>query len=173
MALVFQYGSNTLLSRINSERRLSGDAQLVGETKTVKSYDFVFDIWGKSNNCAAADIISNGSKQIWGVIYKIPNWLISRETSGDRKSLDAIEGESSNYSRVTIEVELIPGVEPDDRVITYVGKKQDQNIKTSFEYSSLIIRGLRSHEIPEEYINYIKQQISLNNPSLEPRIRQM
>lgn len=173
MSIVFQYGSNTLPSRINSEDRLHGDAQVLGKTKTAKSYDFVFDIWSNTNNCAAADIISGGSTQIWGVLYRIPDFLISRRTSGKQKSLDAIEGESSNYSRVTIEVELISGIETNDQVITYIGKNRKQNIKTNFEYSSLIIRGLHLNDIPVEYINYVKQQIIDNNPELEPSIENL
>ena len=58
-------------------------------------------------------------------------------------------------------------VKPD--AITYVVKdtERKQGIKTSLEYASHILAGLKEHEVPEEYIEYVKMRIALNNPSLK------
>ncbi len=57
MTYVFQYGSNTLPSRFNSEDRLRGDARSLGAVYTEDEFELDFDVWSVSNQCAAADII--------------------------------------------------------------------------------------------------------------------
>jgi len=162
-----------LISRLNSENRLRGDAILVASAQTVNNYELVFDIWSNSNDCAAADILPDRGRRIWGVVYRIPERLISRYTAGSRKSLDAIEGEGSNYSRVNIDVEIkVPELKA-EKVITYVGKNRGEGIKTSYKYTSFIFRGLREHRILEDYIDYVKMQVTENNPDLAKQIRNL
>lgn len=57
MVYVFQYGSNTLSSRLNSETRLRGDARPIGAVYTEANFELDFDVWSDTNNCAVADII--------------------------------------------------------------------------------------------------------------------
>ncbi len=102
MAIVFQYGSNMSTSRLNSSDRLCGDARPIGIAKTFECYEFDFTVWSKSNNCSAADIVPVKGRNIWGVLYEIPEKLLSCKTCRDRKSLDAIEGEGTNYLRTEI-----------------------------------------------------------------------
>jgi hypothetical protein len=104
MPLVFQYGSKTSFKRLSSESRLKGDALRVGIAFTEGDYGLVFDIFSKTNDCAAADIVSGSGRQIWGVLYEIPDVLIKRDPSGNRKSLDQIEGEGTNYKRIIISI---------------------------------------------------------------------
>src|SRR5438045_3551831 len=92
MALVFQYGSNTSSGRLNSDDRLRGDARDLGLVRTQASFELHFDVWSETNKCAAADIREDSVRQIFGVLYEIPDYLMSRTTSGARKSLDEIEG---------------------------------------------------------------------------------
>lgn len=56
MALVFQYGSNTSGTRLNSQDRLRGDAKDLGLVCTEAPFELDFDVWSTSNACAAADI---------------------------------------------------------------------------------------------------------------------
>jgi hypothetical protein len=88
MALVFQYGSNARSERLNANDRLCGDARPVGIAHTQDYYELDFTVWSKKNKCAAADIVPGSGRKIWGVLYEIPDYLIRRETSGKRKSLD-------------------------------------------------------------------------------------
>jgi hypothetical protein len=92
MALVFQYGSNTSSRRINSDDRLHGDAKSLGLAFTVGQYDLGFTVWSKGNNCAAVDLVRARNRKVDGVLFEIPDHLLSKETSGERRSLDQIEG---------------------------------------------------------------------------------
>jgi gamma-glutamylcyclotransferase (GGCT)/AIG2-like uncharacterized protein YtfP len=164
MAYVFQYGSNTLSSRLNSEDRLRGDARSVGAVYTEDDFELDFTVSSISNQCAAADIVSAGGRKIWGVVYEIPDHLISRETSGDRKSLDAIEGRK--YERRNISLRYSDGSPVDKTVITYVVREREGGIQTSINYCQKIIAGLRENNVPEEYIEYVKGRCVANNPNL-------
>jgi AIG2 family protein len=166
MAYVFQYGSNTLPSRFNSADRLRGDAQSLGAAYTEEEFELDFDVWSRGNECAAADIISGRGRRIWGVLYEIPDHLINRETSGNRKSLDAIEGRK--YERRTIAVMYPDGAPVDEEVITYVVLENEKrnDIQTSAKYCGYIIAGLREHNVPDEYIEYAKARMITNNPGL-------
>ncbi|MEK9138018.1 MAG: hypothetical protein AAB393_12905, partial [Bacteroidota bacterium] len=92
MAFVFQYGSNSSSRRLNSVGRLRGDARSLGLAQTVGQYDLGFTVWSKTNQCAAADLVRAHGRHVWGVLYDIPDYLLSRGTAGSRRSLDAIEG---------------------------------------------------------------------------------
>jgi len=104
MALVFQYGSNCSESQINSKDRLCGDAEFVAIAETVDDYQLAFDVWSTKRECAASDIVARLGSKVWGVLYEVPDYLIDRKTAAtkNRKSLDAIEGEGTNYKREPI-----------------------------------------------------------------------
>lgn len=154
-------------SRINSPDRLCGDARFVCIAHTTDRYEFEFTAWSKSNNCAASNIHPNSAgRQIWGVVYEIPDYLIKRETAENRKSLDAIEGEGSNYRRVNISLKKPDEVDFSDHVITYVALNRIHDIRTSAEYVGHIIRGSREHNLPTDYISYLKTRIAENDANL-------
>ena len=170
MPIVFQYGSNTSATRLNSAGQLNGAASVIGVARTLDNYDLDFTVWSNTNKCAAADIVPDGNIQIWGVLYEIPENRIYRNLSGDKKSLDAIEGEGKNYERINIQV--LPNNEPDNIItaITYVVLNRVQNIETSPEYASEIINGLKSHEIPHDYLEYVQNRILQNNRALHGKL---
>src|SRR2546428_8306047 len=168
MAIVFQYGSNCDSQWINSSDRLCGDANFVGIASTVGNFELDFTVFSKTNNCAAADIVPPSGRSIWGVLYEIPDHLIKRETAGPRKSLDAIEGESTNYQRTTIDVKRRDGTTTP--AITYIAKARRVGLKTSLKYVEHIIKGLRAADAPNDYIDYVKQRVVENNPGLKKSI---
>ena len=168
MALVFQYGSNAHSERLNADDRLRGDARPVGIACTTDIFELDFNVWSKGNGCAAADLVPGAGRSIWGVLYEIPGYLIRRETSGNCKSLDAIEGEGTNYQRV--EIALIDSVGESITALTYVVINKVSALRTSLEYASHIVIGLREHNVPSEYIDYVKARIVANNPSLKDGI---
>lgn len=166
MALVFQYGSNADSARLNSNDRLRGDAQQVGIAYSEDNFELDFTVWSAGNNCAGADIVPGSGRKIWGVLYEIPDHLIRRDTSGDRRSLDAIEGEGVNYKRVPISLRRADGNAVEQEVITYVVVNKQSGIQTSLEYARHIVVGLRMHNVPDEYIGYVKGRIIANNSAL-------
>lgn len=170
MALVFQYGSNMSTERLNSVNRLNGFAKFKAIAYTKDKYDLVFDIWSNTNKCAAADIIYGSGRTIWGVIYEIPNELIERDKTNQKKTLDGIEGEGSNYEKAQISLFSSDGKAIQESVITYTGLCRNHDIKTSFDYVINILRGLKEHNMPNDYVEYVKRQINGNNSELESLI---
>ncbi len=167
VALVFQYGSNMSVARLNGADRLGGDAKAISIARTVELFDLVFSVWSKGNDCAAADLLqSHTGRNIYGVLYEIPDFLLSRDTAKEkgRKSLDTIEGEGTNYVRAMIDVVTNDGVTV--RALTYFVKNKQANLKTSAAYVSHIVAGLREHNMPEEYCQYVRSKIVENNGDL-------
>ncbi len=171
MAIVFQYGSNAESDRLNSINRLKGDARCIGMAYTDGDFELDFTTWSEGNQCAAADIVSGPGRKIWGVLYEVPDQLIKRETSGSRKSFDAVEGK--NYQRVGINLRHPDGSPVTEHVITYVVKERQPNIRTSLDYVKHIIKGLRDNDAPDEYIEYVKKRATDNNPDLRPDIKEL
>lgn len=117
--------------------------------------------------CAAASIreVQHG-RRIFGVVYDIPDELVDRNSakySGNR-SLDAIEGEGTNYVRIHINVFHVHGLS--DTMATYVAKHDDRDKQTSYEYACHILSGIEEHNIPDEYRNYVISCILKSNPTL-------
>lgn len=169
MALVFQYGSNMSVARLNHADRLAGDAKPIGIATTVEPFELAFTVWSKTNTCAAADIIPDkAGRNIYGVVYDIPDFLLSRESAKkeNKKSLDAIEGEGANYIRKTIQLIKTDGGQLS--AITYVVKEPSTGHKTSMAYVQHILDGLKEHAMPDEYRQYVVSRIIQNNPGLQP-----
>lgn len=170
MALTFQYGSNTSSGRLNSYDRLRGDARPVGIAYTEDDFELEFSVWSQTNQCATADIVPGSGRKIWGVVYEVPDNLIKRETSGIRKSLDSIEGEGHNYRRISIALRHPNGLPYEQEVIAYVARYRQNGLYTSLEYARHIIKGLREHNVPDEYIEHVKEQVIRNNPQIRKNI---
>lgn len=171
MAVVFQYGSNMSIARLNHSERLAGDAKPIGMARTVQSYELSFTVWSKNNNCAAATIDPTPKgRSIYGVVYEIPDTLITRESAkkNGRRALDAIEGEGSNYTRATIEVIAKDGATVS--ALTYLGKDVKSDVKTSLAYVQHMLCGLEESGMPREYREYVSSRIIQNNPGLRGKL---
>lgn len=170
MALVFQYGSNCSESQFNGPDRLCGDAKFVAIAETVDDYQLAFDVWSTRRGCAASDIVPSPGNKVWGVIYEVPDFLMSRDTARKqkRKSLDAIEGEGTNYTRQLITVKSAAGDVLN--AITYRVIHPTPGISTSIEYVGYIVRGLREHGVGAEYIAKVKAIANANNPAIAAEV---
>jgi hypothetical protein len=164
--LVFQYGSNTSTARLNGKARLQGAASSLGLALTRDDYELSFSYWSADNGCAAADLTPGRGRQIYGVVYEIPEEWIYREKGGDRVTLDEIEGESTAYRRASIEVFLFELPEKAVSAITYLVKNPQQDLLTDIHYVEHIVRGLREHDAPPEYVEYVKERALASNPEL-------
>lgn len=165
--LVFQYGSNMSSRRLNSPDRLAGDAKRIGNAKTSDSYRLCFPVWSKTNNCAAASISPDpDGHPIFGVLYEIPSSLVYREEAKaiKRKSLDAIEGEGTNYIQRDIKVIQLDGTAIS--AVTYLAKETGPDLKTSADYASHILTGLEENDMPPAYRAYVASRITQSNPEL-------
>jgi gamma-glutamylcyclotransferase len=167
MALIFQYGSNMSTARLNHSDRLAGDATPKCLAKTIEMYELVFSVWSKTNKCAAADIDKTKSgRDVYGVVYEIPDHLLARETAKlhGRRSMDAIEGEGTNYVRQRIELESADGSRLS--AITYVVKEPKTDIQTQLHYVQHIFDGIEEHGFPVEYRKYVAKKVIANNSAL-------
>jgi len=166
MTLVFQYGSNCSETEMNSPMRLCGDAKFVDTAETVEDYELAFDVQSTSRGCAASDIIRKEGGKVWGVLYEVPDYLIQRETAKarKRKSFDQIEGEGTNYKREMIQVRRPNG--DIATALTYTVVIPKPGLKTNVNYVGHIVRGLRDHKVPNEYIAKVKAIAATNNPEI-------
>jgi hypothetical protein len=163
MALVFQYGSNTSSARLNGGNRLRGDAADLGLVCTRQPYELVFDVWSEQNECAAADIRPGSGRPIWGVLYEIPDYLVAGPAPG-RRTLKQIEG--PHYAQTMIGIQRPDGTQIDGDVITFTVREPRAGLRTSLEYATHILTGLREHGAPQEYLAYVTRQITNNNAEL-------
>jgi gamma-glutamylcyclotransferase len=173
VALIFQYGSNTSTARLNGSERLQGAAGSLGLAITRDDYHLGFTYWSQKINCAAADLIPGTGRKIYGVVYEIPEERIYRDKGGGLMTLDEIEGESTAYRRTTIEVFLVELPEKPVTATTYVVKNPQEGLRTDLRYVEHIFRGLREHDAPEEYVDYVKQRTMANNPELVAGVRDL
>jgi len=169
--LVFQYGSNTSAERLNSPERLAGAAVAVGLAQTVLKYRIAFTYRSKANDCGVADLIPDDvtGRHVLGVAYFIPEERIFRGHGVHSKTLDQIEGEGTAYRRIEIEVLLPDGART--RALTYVVLTPEINHPTSVQYVEYIITGLRRHDAPREYLEYIVACASESCPELTQSFR--
>jgi hypothetical protein len=58
-------------------------------------------------------------------------------------------------------------------VVTYVIREPGATRPTSPEYADHILNGLREHDAPKEYRDYVKERIRLSNPSLAAGIENL
>ena len=151
MAIVFQYGSNCDVDRLNSTDRLRGEAVSLGRARTVDNFEIAFDVWSTGNKCAAADLIRRGTTQAWGVLFEIPEDFIDRPNRSDgRRTLKQIEG--SNYEKQFICVDADGQTH---LAVTFLVKERARvsGKPTSYDYVWHIVKGLRDHCVPEEYVD--------------------
>ncbi len=153
MAKVFQYGSNCDAQRLNSPRRLDGKAVSLGRARTVDNSEIAFDVWSTGNNCAAADLIWRGDTQAWGVLFEIPECFIDGPLrADDRKTLAQIEGSKYEKQRIWV---IADG--QTHSAVTFLAREcaRVSGRPTSSVYVSRIVKGLRDHGVPEEYVDHV------------------
>ena len=152
MTKVFQYGSNCNAQRLNSPERLNCAAHSLGRAQTVDCFEIAFDVWSTKNKCAAADLIRSGNTPAWGVLYEIPEDYVDGPYSPDRKTLKEIEG--PKYEKQCIKVTAKGQTH---WAVTFLVKKSERvsGKPTSSAYVCHIVKGLRDHCVPEEYVDRV------------------
>lgn len=110
---------------------------------------------------------------MWGVLYEVPDYLIDRKTAATKntKSLDAIEGEGTNYKRETIAVRRNDGSIVS--ALTYRVRNPQQDLKTNLECVGYIVEGLRDHGVQEDYVERVRQLAQANNPAIAAQVQRL
>jgi len=147
MPLIFQYGSNCDAGRLNGEKRLAGDANDLGRAETVDEHDICFDVWSQGNGCAAADLLlaPGSGRHAWGVLYQISDTALAK--------LRQIEGKYYEERRIIVRNEAGEEVEASTFLVKMDARRQ--GLWTSVDYVGHIVKGLREHEIAEEYVQHV------------------
>jgi len=86
--------------------------------------------------------IRKGGKGVWGVVYEV-----------DERDLNKLDRISPRYERVKVKV-VVNGREVE--AWTYIGKKVLDGIPPDKSCIERIIRGARSHGLPESYIRWLE-----------------
>jgi gamma-glutamylcyclotransferase len=174
MTLVFQYGSNTSSERLNSNDRLEGEAVSRGLAYTQDCFELDFTHDSKSEGYRTSDLVPGRGRQIYGVLYEIPGYRVCRSLKREgKKTLDEIEGEGQAYKRTCIIVIPVGQQSTPVEAITYLVKNRKAGCKTKIRYVEHIIRGLREHNAPEEYLQYVKYRVICNNPCLRDEMNNL
>jgi hypothetical protein len=155
MPLIFQYGSNCDTQRLNSPDRLNGEARCAGTAQTVEEYELVSNVWGNGNGCAASDLIDafGTGRHAWGVLYEIPEERIWRVKSRGQRTLEGIEGDEYRNDTIRVRSAALGGVEAITFLVIEASRQND--LWTSAQYVGHIVEGLRSHGVPEEYVQSV------------------
>lgn len=107
------------------------------------------------------------------MLYEVPDFLVERKTAAEhnRKSLDEIEGEGTNYAWHSIAVRSETGQIL--TAVTYRVINPRPDLKTSLEYVRLVVSGLRERGVVEEYVAKVKAIASANNPTIASQVEQL
>lgn len=168
MPLIFQYGSNLDIERLNSHSRLQGQAKAVGTAQTRECYDWEFNIATQTGSAVSIADSSASGRQIWGALYEIPEDRIFRHLGkGNHPTLDAIEGEGGNYRRGPIALLKADGSPILETVLTYYGHQIKGTLRAYEDYAQHILLGAAAHQLPQEYQHWIRVKIAeaLRRPS--------
>jgi hypothetical protein len=170
--LIFQYGSNLSTARLNGPERLGGGARVIGVAHTVTNFEFGFPVWGGINGCAAAGILPGGARPVWGVVYEIPDALVTHGGRSDGPSLDEIEDEGRDYRRGPIDLRMVDGSAPGAPVQTYHPHRPRTGLRTEWHYVRHILAGAHEHALPGDYQAWLRERILANNPALAAPLSQ-
>ena len=113
---------------------------------------------------STANIVKAPGRKVWGVLYEIPNDFIRGPRNDGRKTLKQIEGK--RYCEITLRVRRLDGEKRDAATFVVREKFQEEGLKTSAEYVSHIVQGLREQGVSNEYIREVKRISAENNTGI-------
>ena len=114
-------------------------------TARINNYRFICNKIGGNRVCYA-NIEYDENSHLYGVIYKLK--------PDDFNTLDIYEG---NYQRTEVKVETNS---KEINAITYISDYTGDNLQVADWYKEHILTGAREHQLPEEYIQTIKKELT-------------
>lgn len=134
----FAYGSNMVTKRLRSRvpsAKVIGQARLLNKRMVCNKKSI--DGSGKAN------LVDSPGDVAWGVLYKVDTEELSK--------LDKVEGD---YQRLTVQV--LTNEEGFIESEVYISMKLTDLTPYDW-YKDLIISGACEHELPRDYLKYLKQ----------------
>jgi len=138
--IYFAYGSNMDVDQMTN--RCPG-SKLIG-TGRLYNYSMVFTRWSRAWNSATADILPDQKMSVYGVLFEV--------TLEDLKKMDRFADYPNSYVRQDITVETGELQLP---AMTYVAIRQGPFLPSK-AYVGKMILGAEQHQLPEEYISFLK-----------------
>jgi len=142
----FAYGSN--LSR---EQFRSRAGQILEEINgQLKNYELRFNKKMRGGT-ASANIQPSAGKNVYGVLYKIPESAY--------RNLDRFEGVPVHYRRIEVRVAAKDGREINAQV--YIASKVEKGLRPAAHYLQTILDGAAEHGMPAEYVQAVRDEAGL------------
>jgi gamma-glutamylcyclotransferase (GGCT)/AIG2-like uncharacterized protein YtfP len=144
MIYYFAYGSN--MDELQMKKRCPS-GRLIGKTE-LRGYALKFTIYSPQRKCGCADIVSDASKSVWGLLYVI--------TAKDLRSLDAHEGTPIYYRRISVAVTDESGIEKQAETYEVVSKERLFQ-KPSRDYQRKLVAAAEKFSFPTGYKTFLKE----------------
>ncbi|WP_457548825.1 gamma-glutamylcyclotransferase family protein [Archaeoglobus sp.] len=141
--LLFAYG--TLMDVEKAGRLLKKNVK-TAKKAFLPNYRIAFNV--SSSYGTGNPNIEEGGEGVWGVVYEV-----------DERVLDLLDRVSPRYKRIEVEV-VVDG--KSKKAWTYVGKIKS-NVKPDKSCVERVIRGARTHGLPEEYIKMLEGFLNEGN----------
>jgi gamma-glutamylcyclotransferase (GGCT)/AIG2-like uncharacterized protein YtfP len=149
--LYFAYGSNLHAAQMK-ERCPS--AKFVCRAK-LPSHRLAFTRKSVSRGCGVADVLRDETKEVWGVVYELPE----NELENLDKDEDFSPGRPDNqnqYTRESCHVWREGDAKRPLLVSIYRGHPQPNPPLPNCDYKSLIVEGARHWQLPADYIQELE-----------------
>lgn len=163
--LLFQYGSNMSPDRLNSPKRLSGQASPISAAR-LDGWGIRFDLYSKTNASAVTNIVPAPGEHVMGVVYEMPKTALAK--------MDEIEGVRpdgrGNYRRVNVQVTAVPDGDA-VTAVTYIGTEAGRNRfseqplerqAVAPAYFDYLLAGAQQFSFSAQYIDYLRRQAGLS-----------
>ncbi len=140
----FAYGSNLDPRTFVGRRRMR---PLAARNVQLRDYRLVFDLPVGPGQRGVANLLPEFGAIVRGVAYQI--------SEGQARRLDRTEGVPKAYRRTVVDV-VDDDASGSFAAFTYVSPHRNSGRKPSERYMGLLLRGARHHQLPEPYINYLR-----------------
>lgn len=138
--IYFAYGSNMDAGQMRSR---CPRASVIGVGK-VSHYGLFFTRWSHSWDSATADILPERNKEVYGVLYDLPQ--------EDLKRMDQFADYPRSYIRQDVGVDFQGAILP---ALTYVAMRQGVFLPSK-TYLERMIVGAEGYHLPDHYIAFLR-----------------
>lgn len=142
-AWYFGYGSNMDPRTFLGRRKMRPFDVRVAR---LLDYELRFNLPIGGGERGVANVVPTRGAEVWGVAYRI--------SARDGARLDRTEGVPRMYQRVGIQ--LMDEAGDPLTAFTYGSRRGDESRKPSRRYMGLLLAGARHHELPTDYVGYLR-----------------
>ncbi len=155
--LYFAYGSNMLTGRL--KERVPSSEKIA--TARLPGYKLSFHKQG-TDGSGKCSIQKDADSAVFGIVYDID--------PGEKPILDSIEGPGYKQDYITVYTEN-KTLEP----YTYIARKdfREDLLNPYSWYRTLVLEGAIEHQLPDDYIEMIKEVETENDPNEERARREL